>query len=177
MKLYQLADEYKEIQDLLESQEGALTEEIEAALNSIEGSLESKLESCGSILRNMEVDAYFLEAKIKVVADELALLKEKLSVSQNKIKSFKEYILSCLKLAGIDKIKTKTFSFWKQPTDSVSDVKDLSSVPKKFIRFPDPVPSLDKKAVLEYWKTLKNPDKQRKIGIIEIFHKVSLRVK
>jgi hypothetical protein len=97
MRLYELADQYIELQDQYNSVE--TDEELEQVLQkllAVDEQLDSKLASCWRILKNMDADA----KAIKAEEDEL---RKRRQAIENRVTRLKDYTKSNMEAAGITK--------------------------------------------------------------------------
>ncbi|WP_404988199.1 siphovirus Gp157 family protein [Clostridium culturomicium] len=138
MKLYELTQNYMNLQELLEDPEIPV-EVINAALGEVEEEIEEKAENIAKLIKSIDLDA----AAIKEEETRLASKRKSL---ESRSKYLKEYLEGAMRAVDKPKIKGKLFSFNIQKNPPSIDVLDECLVPEEFFNIPAPV--LDKKAVL-----------------------------
>lgn len=114
-----LAADYTNLLQLLESSDELTPEMITDTLEGIEGELADKLDAIMVIARNNLGHA-------KTCDEEIKRLAERKKSFENKDKTLRKYILSCLLAANLDKLKTPKNSFTARK-GSVSVVIDNES--------------------------------------------------
>lgn len=103
MTLYELTDEYLQLQELLES--GEEDEQIvKDSLESVEFDLEEKADNYAKIIRNFESQIETLKAEEK-------RLKDRRQICEKAIKRLKDNLQNSMIQTGKRKIKTDLFSF------------------------------------------------------------------
>lgn len=108
MKLYELVETYKQVEQLIE--DGELSyEDMKSALDSMEGDINSKLENCVKVIKNFEgsID--------NIKAEELRLKNRRKSL-ENQVESLKSYIFTNMKLLGLKKVKSDIFNISTRKT-------------------------------------------------------------
>lgn len=103
MKLYEIAENYKNLIDLVEAGE-VDTEILKSAMEQVEGTLIEKLENTTKVIKGLEGD-------IKALKDEEKRLSDRRKALENNVTSLKDYMTSCMRLADIKKVKGTLFSF------------------------------------------------------------------
>ena len=139
MKLYELTENYKNLQELLENPD-IPQEMILEALNSIEGDIFEKLENIVKLYKSNE-------AEIKVFKNEEDRLSKNRKAMENGNKRLKEYLETSLKALGKDKIKSGLFTLSIQKNPSSVNVVDFEAIPEDYLKFKEP--DIDRKAILE----------------------------
>lgn len=135
LTLYHIATEVKEI---LHAEEW--TDETEAALASLEMSLETKADACAAYIAN--IDGFIAAAKAE---EERIAARRK--VAENRAEQIKDYLFRCLKACERTKIEagTRTISIAKNPPSVVVD--EESVIPARFFTIIPETMKLDRKAV------------------------------
>lgn len=171
--LYELTDVYNDLTEILEDQGGELTPELEKALDDIGGEIEQKLENIGRVFQTLKAEIDVIDAERRTFIEEANRLKAQVVSRENRISSLKEYVTRNLEALGISKKKTETFSFWTQTTNSVEEV-DITSVPDKYKRV-EYNEYVDKKALIDDWKAMDDPEAHRDFGGAKVVAKTGLR--
>ncbi|MGK0735971.1 siphovirus Gp157 family protein [Yokenella regensburgei] len=121
-----LAADYSSLLQLLDSSEDLTPEMIADTLEGIEGELSEKLDAIMVIARNNLGNA-------KTCDEEMKRLAERKKSFEGKEKSLRQYILSCMLAAGLDKMKTARNTFTAKK-GSVSTIIDNDSLlPDDFV--------------------------------------------
>ena len=137
MKLYELAQNYLNLQELLEDQETP-KEIVIKALEEVDGDLEDKAENIAKLMKSLELEC-------NAIKEEETRLSNKRRAMENKNKGLKEYLENTMKATGKLKFKGKLFSFNIQKNAPSVDVVDSELIPKEFIEFE---PKVKKKEIL-----------------------------
>lgn len=142
MKLYDLAQNYLNLQGLLED-ETVGVDVINKALNEVGGEIEDKAENIAILIKNLESDAEGFKREEERLA-------AKRSTVENKIKGLKNYLDTTMRSVDKLKFKTKLFTFNIQNNPPSVDITDEKLIPQEF--FIDQAPKLDKKSLLSALK-------------------------
>ena len=146
MKLYDIAQEGIEIQDLLTESCGELTPELEQRMDALLRAGKDKMEAAAKVARMLEVHA-------KACAEEAKRLSERSQALTKQAKSLKGRMAKVLQAAFDGKIKTALFTIWCQTSADRKRVAVAPGVDLKQLqaRRPDLVRTefvLDEAAVL-----------------------------
>ena len=126
MKLYELTQNYINLQELLEDPEIPV-EVINTALSEVTEEIEEKAENIAKLIKSMELDA----AAIK---EEETRLSSKRKSLEGRVKNLKEYLEGAMRAVDKKKIKGKLFSFNIQKNPASLDIYDTSMIPKDYIK-------------------------------------------
>ncbi len=129
MKLYELTQNYRNLESLLDNlgeQEGLTVEIIHGALGQVEDDINTKIENTCKVIKEIEADSIGIDEEIKRLS---ALKKQK----ENTVKKLKEYVEFEMNGIGLNKVEGKLFkiSFRKS---KVVKVLDETKIPKEFIK-------------------------------------------
>ena len=129
MKLYELTQNYRNLESLLDNlgeQEGLTVEMIHGALGQVEDDINTKIENTCKVIKEIEGDSIGIDEEIKRLS---ALKKQK----ENAVKKLKEYVEFEMNGIGLNKVEGKLFkiSFRKS---KVVKVLDETKIPKEFIK-------------------------------------------
>lgn len=103
MKLYEIADAYRDIDSQLDESGGEVTPEIGAALEALGDRLSDKVDSIGVLVKEAQAESL-------AFAEEAVRLRARSAALANKVSRLKAYLLSQLKAIGFDKVKGLRFS-------------------------------------------------------------------
>ena len=138
MKLYELTENYLNLQELLENEEIS-KEMVIDALDNVGEELEAKAENIAKLIKTLEIDITGYKAE----ETRLALKRKSL---ENRVKSLKEYLDNAMKVTGKTKFKGQLFSFSIQKNTPSVNVLDEKLIPEEY--FIPQEPTLDKKRLL-----------------------------
>lgn len=129
MKLYELTQNYRNLESLLDNlgeQEGLTVEMIHGALGQVEDDINTKIENTCKVIKEIEADSIGIDEEIKRLS---ALKKQK----ENAVKKLKEYVEFEMNGIGLTKVEGNLFkiSFRKS---KVVKVLDETKIPKEFIK-------------------------------------------
>lgn len=161
MKLYELTENYLNLQELLENPE-VPQELITSALDQVGEELEVKAENIAKLIKTLEVDIAGFKEEEKRLSDRRKSL-------ENRVKNLKEYLDGAMKLTSKTKFKGKLFSFNIQKNAPGVSIIDEKLIPKEYLI--EQAPVIDKKAILN---DLKNGED---IPGVEIKQTESLRIR
>lgn len=142
MKLYELTQNYLNLQELLEDP-AVPVEVINTALSKVGEQLEDKAENIAKLIKTMEVE-------VTGYKEEEARLAARRKTLEIRTKGLKEYLESSMRAVDKFKFKGKLFSFNIQKNQASVEVLDESLIPKELFNTPAPV--LDKKETLSRLK-------------------------
>ena len=161
MKLYELTENYLNLQELLENPE-VPQDLITSALEQVGEELEVKAENIAKLIKSLEVDIAGFKEEEKRLSDRRKSL-------ENRVKNLKEYLDGAMKATGKTKFKGKLFSFNIQKNAPGVSILDEKLIPKEYLI--EQAPVIDKKAILN---DLKNGED---IPGVEIKQTESLRIR
>ena len=144
MKLYELTEAYKLIEQLIENEDGDYIK----ALNDIKEDFNTKVINTAKVIRTIELEkeAYLQEAK---------RLTERANTKENTVSRLKEYVKHNMEILGIEKISGDVFTIALQnnpPSVYVPDESKVGSEWKKAILLPIPKDKLPEE-MYDYVKT------------------------
>ena len=125
MKLYELTQNYINLQDLLED-ETISQDLIEKAMKEVSEDIEEKAENYAAIIKNLEAEAEALEKEEKRLAARKSSLR-------NRNKFLKDNLENSMKATGKTKFKTRLFSFNIAKNPPSLDIADEELIPDKYI--------------------------------------------
>lgn len=104
MRLYDIAADYRRLQDLLDSAEtpAEMRQTLIDTLESLSGDFEDKVENMAALIAEYK-------ATIEGCRAEIARLTGKAARAENAIDSIKKYIMAEMQFAGIQKVKAGTW--------------------------------------------------------------------
>ena len=138
MKLYELTQNYMNLQALLED-ETISQDIIEAAMKEVGDDIEEKAQNYAVIMKNLEAEAAALEKEEKRLAARKSSLK-------NRNKILKDNLENSMKAIGKIKFKTNLFSFNIGKNPSSVNIDDENLIPDQYIVY---TKSLAKRAMLD----------------------------
>ena len=148
MKLYELSQNFRNLQQVLENagEDENLKELVINSMKELECDLSTKVENIVRLIKNLQAEVEALKA------EEKRLAKER-KIRENKIENLQGYLFDTIN--GLEKREVEggifTVSIKKNPPKAI--VEDLNAIPKQFIVN---TPSVDKKMIKE---ALKNGEK------------------
>lgn len=129
---------------LLDTVDGELPPDLDAQLDALQGDIETKLERCCAVVRQMDAERDALK-------EESARFALRAQHADNAAKHFKEYMKSNLERLGIDKMEAGLFKIRIQNNSqpAVHFDGDAEKLPETFRRVEY---SIDSKAIVTAWK-------------------------
>lgn len=141
MKLYELTEAYRNIENIM-SDEDADVETLKKALEEVEDNIENKAENIAKLVRNIDSD-------IKALKDEEKRLAERRKALENKQKNVKKYLEYQLKSLKIDKVKTGLFTVSIQNNAPSVKITNEEEIPESFFKY---TKSISRKDILQVLK-------------------------
>lgn len=143
MKLYDLAQNYLNLIDLMENPE-VPEEMLKQSLAAINEDIEVKAENLCKVMRSIDVD-------INGLKEEEKRLSERRKALENKNEQLKRYLESTMLALNTKKIKGKVFTVSIQKNPSSVDITAEKDIPKEYL-IPQPS-TINRKAILEVLKS------------------------
>lgn len=145
MKLYEIADQVKILESLIDSD---FTEDDETALASVKEALDgAKMAFADKLEAVAKVRSGLLFEAESIIVEMDRLVRRRKSV-EKKANWLKGYVEACMLDAGQPKVKTPLYSFNIQKNPPSVEV--LGAVPEEFMVHP--APTVDKRSILERLK-------------------------
>ena len=138
MRLYDLADQYTDLLDMLD--QDADNESLQSMLNGLEGRIEDKVDAVLSV-RNAK------RAEAKAIRDEMNRLNERAQRAENEANRLEMLVESTMLRIGMDKLKTLKFTTWMQLGPPSVVVSNESEIPDYYF-IPQPN-KLDRRKLME----------------------------
>jgi hypothetical protein len=128
MKLYEISEQYNQIQTLLESDDsGHMAEAIADTMQMISGDFHDKAQAIVSLTLNFD-------AEISAIDREIERLQEKKKIRQNKIDSVREYLSHNMQATGISKIECPLFAITLSKPAKQVEITDEAALPDEYVR-------------------------------------------
>lgn len=125
MNIYELQEQYRKLQSLIEC--GEFTdEELADTIEMVSDDIEIKAENYGLVMKNIEALINGIQAEEKRLAEYRKTL-------QNGIDKMDGNLSELLLLANKEKFKTNHFNFSFRKSESV-EIVEIGSIPKEYIR-------------------------------------------
>lgn len=136
MALFDIVARQKAILELVADQEGELTEAQAQEMESLDNSLERKVEASAKVILDLE--------------DEAERYAKRAKRAQAQADWLRGTVLSNLMAAGVEKVKGEAYGVRVQRNPASAEILDQGQIPEKFLvpPPPPPPPSVDKRAVL-----------------------------
>lgn len=142
MKLYELVEEFKELEELA-SDEAIDQQTIADTLESVGAEIEEKADGYAKVIKT-------LEGNVDVIDKEIKRLTEKKNTIKNNVTNIKNSLENAMLITGKTKFKTELFSFGIQKNPPSVVIDDESKIPQDFYIEQDP--KLDKTALKNFLK-------------------------
>lgn len=140
MKLYEIAERYKNLEELLgnpDIEESMIVE----ALNKVDGEFEEKAENIGKFIK-------VLDANSKAIDEEIKRLTKLKKSNENQKNWLKNYLYNAMKLLDKLKLKTKFFNFWIQKNPISLKITDETKLPDTY-KETEVITTINKEALKE----------------------------
>ena len=145
-KLYELAERYRLIAEMLDSPpEQVSREEIEKSLSLIQDEIEEKATGIAKVILEAEQDIASLKS-------EEERLSKRRSALQNKVEWLKGYLLTDMQSVNVLKIKRDVVTISVRNSPPSVDVSDMSVLPTEFVRIIPETRAADKRAIIAHFR-------------------------
>ena len=139
MKLYELTDQYNQLQSMIEDGEvDAAT--LQDTLLGIECDIEDKADNISKMVKNLEAEAEALKT-------EKTRLAQKQQSMENKVANIKNYLHVQMAAMGKDKIKGSIFTVSIEKNNPSLIISDDAEIPMQYWKQIEPV--VDREALLK----------------------------
>ena len=138
MKLYELTQNYRNLQELLDD-ETIPQDEILKALNGLEGQFDEKAENIVKVMKSIDAD-------VKGLKDEEKRLSDRRKALENRSINLKAYLTDSMRAIGKEKIKGNIFTLAFQKNPPSANISDTTLIDYKYL-IPQ-LPTIDKKSIL-----------------------------
>ena len=136
MKLYELTNQYKQLQEMADDLDPMT---LQDTLEAIEESIEDKAENTAKLIRSWE-------AEVKALKEEEKRLADRRRAIENNVKRTKEHLFEQLEIAGIQKVKRPLITVSIANNPHSVDILDSTLIPSNFMIQKEP--DIDKKGVI-----------------------------
>lgn len=127
IKLYEIAENFKNLQELLED-ETIPQEVVTEAINQIEGSFDEKAENIVKYCKSIEGEiAAYKEEEKRLAAHRKSL--------ENKVAGMKEYLLFTMVSINKKKVETPLFKIAVKKNPAAVVIDDIEAIPDDFLVF------------------------------------------
>jgi hypothetical protein len=128
MKLYEITEQYAEVQKLLDQDDSeSMAEAVSETMGLIEADFEEKAQNIVALAFNVESDISGIDEQIK-------RLQDRKKAIQNKAESLREYLRYNMDRSGIDKISCPLFTITLSKASKQVEVTDEQALPDDFVR-------------------------------------------
>ncbi|ADQ06485.1 Gp157 family protein [Caldicellulosiruptor hydrothermalis 108] len=141
MKLYELAEQFKQLQEMLED-EGVDIDAVKNTLELVEFDFTEKIESIAKLIRSLEYE-------IEVYKNEEQRIANKRKSKEKKRDWLKQYVQEQMEKVGLEKVKTPLFTVSIQTNPPSVEIVDETLIPETYFRI-EKIPL--KKEILEALK-------------------------
>ena len=125
--LYCIQEEYKELMNIIEENDGEITDDVMDELLKNESDFNTKVENYVRMIRHYK-------SVQDAAKTEIDYIRSKQNVAKNCEERLREYLTSAMKERGLEKVKTDFVSVTRKETKSISDNINLDVVPEEFIK-------------------------------------------
>ena len=125
MKLYDLANDFRKVSELIDNEE-IDTDVLQDTLQSIEGAIEVKAVNIATLVQGLGSDVDIIKAEEKRLAARRRAI-------EGKQKWLKDYLQSQMEYAGIDKFKTATHTISLQKNPPALSIEDDKAIPSQYM--------------------------------------------
>lgn len=160
MRLYDLAEQYQDLLDLMES--GEEIAGFKEMLDGLAGQIEDKADNVAKMIRA-------LEGQARLLHEESNRLLGRAAAIENNTKGLKRYLEEQLAKVKDRKLKSPMFSMWIQKNTPGLNIVNMALVPEQYFKQPPAVP--DNARMIEELKAGK------KIPGVELKQTESIRIR
>lgn len=125
MRLYEIANDYQEIQRLAEDDE-SMIEAVADTLDGITGEFEDKAQAVVAVATNTEADIDAIDAQIKRLQDKKKTIKARADW-------LRDYLKHNMDATGIDKIQCPLFTITLSKPTQKAEITDEKALPDDYV--------------------------------------------
>lgn len=125
--LYGIQEEYRNLMDIIEENDGEITDDVMDELLKNESDFNIKVENYVRMIRHYKGVQDAAKAEIDHI-------RSKQNIAKNCEERLREYLTAAMKERGLEKVKTDFVSVTRKETRSISDNINLDAVPEEFIK-------------------------------------------
>ena len=140
MKLYEIAERYKNLEELL-GNPSIFCHMFLVSLDKVDGEFEEKAENIGKFIK-------LLDANSKAIDEEIKRLTKLKKSNDNQKNWLKNYLYNAMKLLDKLKLKTKFFNFWIQKNPISLKITDETKLPDTY-KETEVITTINKEALKE----------------------------
>ena len=144
MKMYQLAEEYRNLMIAVEDQETGITEEQKSILDAIGDLSDQKVESIAMLIREIEAESEVINTESKRLAGKARSL-------DNRAAWLKNYAMDCMGQMSKDGVQGQILKIKIQNNPPSCEILDEEVVPTSYVT-EVVTKKIDKRAILEDYK-------------------------
>ena len=145
--LYKLTERYNAILELLDTESDIIPEdEIKKSLAAIKDEFQGKVGSIGKLILELKADAVTID-------NERRRLEQRKAATLGKMETLKNYLLVEMQAANILKVKEDVVTISVRNNPPSVEVANEELVPSQFIRVIPEQREVDKKSILEHFRT------------------------
>lgn len=127
MKLYEISQQYADVQKLIDSDDtGSMADAIAETMQMIEGDFQDKAVNVVLFTQNIESD-------IEAIDTEIKRLQDKKKAIQNKAEGMREYLRMNMAATGINKISCPLFSITLSTPQKQVEITNESMLPDDYV--------------------------------------------
>lgn len=166
MKLYQYAESFQNVLELLESEEYSY-EELEDTLKAIQMSAEDKIKNTGKVIQKMNDE-------INILTEHKKRIDEQLKSSKKKVEGLKSYLLHNMKALDVKKVQDPLITVSLRNSNSLV-FTDEAKIPEEWVKIKTETKP-DKEGFKKWYKSL-SEEEQAKIDYAFLETKQSVTIK
>lgn len=125
-KLYEISEQYSELQALADSDDENMKEAVATTLECIEGNFNEKAQALVTVVHNMDSDVESLDAEIK-------RLQARKQAIKNRQDSMREYLRDNMERTGIKKISCPLFTINCVAGREIAVINDDTAIPDEYM--------------------------------------------
>lgn len=125
-KLYEISEQYKELEALADSDDENMQEAVATTLECITGDFQDKAQALVTVVHNMDSDVDALDAEIK-------RLQARKTAIKNRQDSMREYLRDNMERTGIKKISCPLFTITCVTGREISVINNEDEIPDEYM--------------------------------------------
>lgn len=125
-KLYEISEQYKELEALADSDDENMREAVANTLECIAGDFNDKAQALVTVVHNMDSD-------VDALAGEIKRLQARKTAIQNRQDSMREYLRDNMERTGIKKITCPLFSINCIAGREIAVINDEANIPDEYM--------------------------------------------
>jgi hypothetical protein len=133
ISLYDITEEFKAVDEMLEMDNGEITEDHESIMALLNDMLKNKTDNCCEYAHSIDTDNDLVDAKINILKEKIEAFNDIKKRNNAKKERYINYLMMCMDKLGKDKFIGAMYAIKKKKGSVSVDVLDVSLLPDDYV--------------------------------------------